>query len=288
MSDEEALLAAIAAHPEEDTPRLAYADWLDENDQPARAEFIRLQIELATLTAGFDSCGPRFDELHRRERELLAAHRADILGSLGEERAGVRYEFDRGFVRRLSLDAGAFTEHAAAVAALKPAPRDVTVHGVIAAWRDVVTDPHFGLVTRLVMQRANQWDDVVIPDVVRRMGERARPNRVRALDFKRCRIGDEGLIQLVAHADKWRVAELDLSNNGLTDEGIDALVGSPMPVRLRRLVLSWNPITERGAVAIARGWPADQPLSLTVSGSTLIGTAGWSALHARFGFGVSY
>lgn len=33
-TDESALLAAIAAHPDEDTPRLMYADWLDENDQP--------------------------------------------------------------------------------------------------------------------------------------------------------------------------------------------------------------------------------------------------------------
>lgn len=45
-TDESALLAAIAAHPDEDTPRLMYADWLDENDQPERAEFIRLQIAL--------------------------------------------------------------------------------------------------------------------------------------------------------------------------------------------------------------------------------------------------
>ena len=47
MSDEDALLAAIAAHPDEDTPRLMYADWLDEHGQPVRAEFIRVQIELA-------------------------------------------------------------------------------------------------------------------------------------------------------------------------------------------------------------------------------------------------
>jgi uncharacterized protein (TIGR02996 family) len=50
MSDESALLAAILAQPEEDTPRLVYADWLDEHGDAAgraRAEFIRLQIELA-------------------------------------------------------------------------------------------------------------------------------------------------------------------------------------------------------------------------------------------------
>jgi len=47
MSDYDALLAAICADPDEDTPRLALADWLDENDQPERAAFIRTQVEFA-------------------------------------------------------------------------------------------------------------------------------------------------------------------------------------------------------------------------------------------------
>ncbi|HEY1190616.1 MAG TPA: TIGR02996 domain-containing protein, partial [Gemmata sp.] len=44
MSDRDALMAAIAAHPDEDTPRLVFADWLDENGDPERAEFVRAQI----------------------------------------------------------------------------------------------------------------------------------------------------------------------------------------------------------------------------------------------------
>ncbi len=46
MNDGAALLRAILLHPAEDVPRLVYADWLDENSQPERAEFIRLQILL--------------------------------------------------------------------------------------------------------------------------------------------------------------------------------------------------------------------------------------------------
>lgn len=49
ISDRDALLAAIRANPEEDTPRLMFADWLDENGDAARAEFIRLQCELGQL-----------------------------------------------------------------------------------------------------------------------------------------------------------------------------------------------------------------------------------------------
>lgn len=49
MSDGEALLAAIIRDPAEDTPRLMYADWLQENGHGERAEFIRVQCELAGL-----------------------------------------------------------------------------------------------------------------------------------------------------------------------------------------------------------------------------------------------
>ena len=47
MSDREALLAAIRMHPDEDTPRLVFADWLDEHGEEFdgwRAAFIRGQI----------------------------------------------------------------------------------------------------------------------------------------------------------------------------------------------------------------------------------------------------
>jgi len=57
MSDEHALLAAIRANPEEDTPRLVYADWLDEHAtreaQRARAEFIRLECEAARIDSRY-------------------------------------------------------------------------------------------------------------------------------------------------------------------------------------------------------------------------------------------
>jgi uncharacterized protein (TIGR02996 family) len=47
MSDHDAFLAAICENPDDDTPRLVFADWLEERDQPERAAFVRAQIELA-------------------------------------------------------------------------------------------------------------------------------------------------------------------------------------------------------------------------------------------------
>jgi uncharacterized protein (TIGR02996 family) len=47
MTDRDALLRAICENPDDDLPRLAFADWLDENDWPDRAAFVRAQVELA-------------------------------------------------------------------------------------------------------------------------------------------------------------------------------------------------------------------------------------------------
>lgn len=45
MTDLDALYRAICAQPDEDTPRLAYADALEESGDADRAEFIRIQVE---------------------------------------------------------------------------------------------------------------------------------------------------------------------------------------------------------------------------------------------------
>jgi len=41
MTEEQALLSTIATHHREDTPRLMYSDWLEENGRPEQAQFIR-------------------------------------------------------------------------------------------------------------------------------------------------------------------------------------------------------------------------------------------------------
>jgi len=42
-ADERALIQAIIAAPDDDLPRLVYADWLEEHGRPERAEFIRMR-----------------------------------------------------------------------------------------------------------------------------------------------------------------------------------------------------------------------------------------------------
>jgi uncharacterized protein (TIGR02996 family) len=71
LSKQEGFLQAIRAEPNDDAHRLVYADWLDDNGDPDRAEFIRVQCELARCPEGHG----RRAALAAREGELLEAHR---------------------------------------------------------------------------------------------------------------------------------------------------------------------------------------------------------------------
>jgi uncharacterized protein (TIGR02996 family) len=113
MSDAAALLKAIVAHADEDTPRLAYADWLDEHDEPARAEFIRVQVALA---AGAPSDAD-YPDLIERWHEVMARVRLRLSEWEPERPEGVRFygpmhhmhdeDFRRGFPEVVEGDWGA-------------------------------------------------------------------------------------------------------------------------------------------------------------------------------------
>jgi uncharacterized protein (TIGR02996 family) len=102
MTDEPALLAAIAADPDDDTVRLAYADWLDEHDRPERAEFIRAQCERA---AGRGDRERRTHLLKRSMQLIQQFGREWFVHDWPEagEHAVTGYSFDRGFVESVSL-----------------------------------------------------------------------------------------------------------------------------------------------------------------------------------------
>lgn len=131
MSDESALLAAILADPAEDTHRLVYADCIEE-EQPERAEFIRLQIKMArcrmchkkdgserrdSFAANCGRCRPG----RRRERELyeFADHWvvAELVGK-------VMWRWSRGFINYIhAIDWSDWSQHADAILAQQPIER---------------------------------------------------------------------------------------------------------------------------------------------------------------------
>lgn len=143
MSDEPALLAAIRANPEEDTPRLVYADFLQERARPGdaeRAEFIRVQIELARMEADtVENCVPRWGELSARERDLFQTDESYTLEWFGLPQPWVRiarlqlfstepsdYSYAvarRGFIESVTTPAADWLTHGDAIRARHPVMR---------------------------------------------------------------------------------------------------------------------------------------------------------------------
>ena len=117
MNERELLLRAVCENPDDDTPRLVFADWLQEHGDEARAEFIRLQIRLATVPAEEQNA-----EDLVREVELLQAYQADWTEPLRdfEGSRGDYYEFRRGFVEGISSDGEVMVEEGERLFALAP------------------------------------------------------------------------------------------------------------------------------------------------------------------------
>jgi uncharacterized protein (TIGR02996 family) len=92
MSDRDALLQAICETPDDDAPRLVYADWLEEHGDPRQAELIRVQIELAR--------GPE----KVREAKPLTSKLSELWEyfdqwqfAIGDWRQQALHNYDRGF-----------------------------------------------------------------------------------------------------------------------------------------------------------------------------------------------
>jgi uncharacterized protein (TIGR02996 family) len=121
MTPDHPLLRAILADPDDDTRRLVAADWFADHDQHDRAEFVRLQVELAR---GVDDPARRA-ALEQRERELLSAHEAEWAAPLAavlDVPPGLwtGWEFRRGFAEAFDLAAEAALARGRELARLTP------------------------------------------------------------------------------------------------------------------------------------------------------------------------
>src|SRR5262249_34905741 len=111
--------------PDDDTPRLVLADWLEENGEPERAEFIRIQCQLLGAHARrIGSAEERPISLHRSQA-ILEANRDRWLAELPTPgKAGdVRWGnfFHRGFVCQVAVASpDAVVHHAEVIFAAAP------------------------------------------------------------------------------------------------------------------------------------------------------------------------
>ena len=136
MTHHPGFLQAILEAPPDDTPRLVYADWLQENGEEDYAKFIRLQIELAEASA---ANALKALALCKTCNGLLAAHSPGTdcpneVRWLGEDSpllpegfqgqldlaADFYWEWWRGFVARVETDAQSWLAHGDALTASHP------------------------------------------------------------------------------------------------------------------------------------------------------------------------
>ncbi len=126
------LLASLLdpANEDDDGLRLVIADWLEEHDQPERAEFVRVQVELAATPPFWKPVSDpgaklsiRYEALRRRERELLGNYQYDWLnaetGTLWHHWGGPP-AWRRGFIHALTCTAANWLAHAEALLATQP------------------------------------------------------------------------------------------------------------------------------------------------------------------------
>ena len=277
--DNPELLRAIAAAPNDDLPRLVYADWLDENGQDVRAEFIRVQCQIAGLEADRDKARPAHAVLWDRQNELRREHLAELLGPLAELGTDGRVTFDRGFVGRVVLPVAAFLNHGAALSTIVPRP-GVRVEGVAANVSGFIESPHLPTVTEL-SGYAPEIDDLPNMSVLALDFGPEQINKrfqhLMILDLEGCGINDE-FSEVYSYLTFPALVELDLSNNQITDIGVADLLQATLP---RRLILGGNPITDQGAFELADRLKNSPVQYLNLRG-TLIGRAGHAALLATF------
>jgi uncharacterized protein (TIGR02996 family) len=291
MSEEDALLAAIAAHPAEDTPRLAYADWLDEHGRHVRAEFIRIQIEIAQKETLPRVLQNRYVDVWKRNQELLDDRRDELLGPLGGLGNSVKAEFRRGFVSELTLGCDLFNGLTGAIRGLRPVPQVIVEDEVWAVRRFLGRgEPHAprDLVSALRTRENKGGDDELLGALLELASRGIYQHvwsRLNELDVSGCRLGVDNVVALLRIEMFPALYDLDLSVNDLTDTVVMPLLRSGLPRQLKRLILGGNPISDFGARLLAEQWPtgADDRLEHLNLKFTAIGQPGQQALLRRFG-----
>lgn len=241
MTERERFLTAVYANPDDDNVRLVFADWLDENGDPDRAEFIRAQIRSARRPRVY------FPAPQPREDELLAAHREDWIRD-----SGGAWDLPDGYLARM---------------------RDWAAKVPTQRWRASGNPPWIfrrGFPDHLDFTGAR---DVPVVDWL--YGIPAFPV-LRGLYVHGNNMGGIGASRLAACPKLNRLAVLELGGNGIGPAGAAAIAAGPHWGELTWLSLGDNGIGPAGTAAIAgRSWQKLVELNLA---DNAIGAAGVAAL----------
>jgi uncharacterized protein (TIGR02996 family) len=255
MTDHDALLRAIAENPDEDTPRLAFADYLDEiggDANGAQAEFIRIECELSRLPADAADRKP----LEARRTELWVAHRREWK-AIVPDIPGINWRgYDRGFLTVLDADQmSLFVDHARELFAAAP------IQGVriLAAGPNVT--PALAALPRLGWLRE-------LDLTACRGAARPQDRRIRSADGYEWTVDgvltDDDAATLANSPGVANLRVLRLGGNRITGTGVRALAASPHLTNLRRLDLTapvgGRPISPEAVARLRRAFPGAEVL----------------------------
>jgi uncharacterized protein (TIGR02996 family) len=247
--EETALLKAIVSRPDDDLPRLVYADWLDEHGRAERARFIRLQIADEQPQTGIDRKEIRsdmaglFDE-HGRVwfRELPKWARRWY-----EELGWAVPVFRRGFIDDLNVYLSPFLTYGERLLDRTPIT-SLSVYQVKRLFPQLARCRWLGRVPSL---------NLCYEPFGEKGAEALAANRdlrgVRHLDLSGCQLGDPGVRALAEARSLGGLRTLSLRNNDLTLAAVKALRLTPISRSLRHLDLSENPRL-RGHADRIRDW----------------------------------
>lgn len=208
MTDEATLLKAVLDAPDDDAPRLAYAQWSDAQGDAvsvARGELIRAQIDLMHTSPEVIKAGRAFVVQHRI-KALIDRHGASWAGAI----AGWvdAYHFVRGFVGWIKLSAQRFLDHGDGIMALAP---------------------------------VQHLDLTGVRDVDEALFDSPLLAHIRSLSMDACGLHDLHLQMLAASPHVTHLRWLSVADNNLTLAAADALAASPFLRDLRYAEFRSNP-----------------------------------------------
>jgi uncharacterized protein (TIGR02996 family) len=292
MPDHDSFLAAILANPDDDLPRLVYADFLDEMCQPgaaARAEFIRVQCELERLPVGDD----RRAGLEKQERALLRKHAdtwvadlltAQVLAAHDPSDGGrLVWQFRRGFLHAVTLVAQRFAGVAETLFRVAPTVRAVRLRQGSGAVASVLGSPLLARVADLNFSRMCTCGRCAILNELRNLFASPLVSNLTHLTLAEDRIDPPTVTALASSPHLTRLQHLDLSENALGLPGVRVLAAAHGFTELRELNLSENGITPHGGRVLAAAPWLKGLRVLNLSRNRLTDTSGRALLNAQFG-----
>jgi uncharacterized protein (TIGR02996 family) len=230
MTPEQGFLQDIRDNPDDDAPRLVCADWYDENDQPERAEFIRIQCRLARTPHALGN-----PALRRREVELLKTHGKQWRAPL--KKFSNKVGFSRGFADHMLLNGLTFLEHAEELFRLAP----------VSHIKFRLRSDNRELLPRIAACPSLAGLTTVDFQANKLGGERLEGffhsphlTRLKHLKLNNNGLGNKGTVLLARSPLLGQLLSLDLTGNEIGPEGVEALVASPAFAGLRALDLTRN------------------------------------------------